>query len=427
MAHMLKPVESRVLDLLDFQGMNRFLCELVRIPSMGGHESPAQNRVAEWMNEVGMEVDTWDLDLEGLRQHPAYSAEIDRDVGLGVVGIVGASHGGRDLILNGHVDVVPPGDEGAWSFSPWEGRIVEGQVRGRGSLDMKGGLAAALFAGKAILDAGVQLKGRLILESVIGEEDGGVGTLAALERGYRADGAVIMEPTSLAICPAQAGALNFRITVRGRAAHGCVRDQGVSALEKFEMVHKELLALEGRRNHICSDPRFQDYGTPFPISVGVIEGGDWASSVPDWVRVEGRYGIRPGESLEKAREECLGALVELEAADPWFKDHPPELEWWGGCFHPAEVRDEDPIVLGLQDSFHVLGMDPGALKGVTFGSAMRLLVREGATPTVLFGPGDIRRAHAADESVSLEELRVAARILALTALRFCGYEDEPSI
>lgn len=424
---MLNPVESRVLDLLDFQGLNRFLRELVRIPSLGGHESPAQHRVAEWMDEAGMEVDTWDLDLEGLRRHPAYSAEIHREAGLGVVGIIGASGGGRDLILNGHVDVVPPGDEGAWSFSPWEGGIVEGRIRGRGSLDMKGGLVAALFAGKAILDAGVRLKGRLIMESVIGEEDGGVGTLAAVERGYRADGAVIMEPTSLAICPAQAGALNFRITTRGKAAHGCVRDQGVSALEKFEIVHKALLTLEQRRNHACSDPRFSEYEVPFPISVGVIEGGDWASSVPDWIRVEGRYGIRPGEGLEKAKEEFLRALVGLEAADPWFRDHPPELEWWGGCFHPAEVPDEAPIVLGLQDSFQVLGMESGALKGVTFGSDMRLLVREGATPTVLFGPGDIRRAHAADESVSLEEVQLATRILALTALRFCGYEDEPSV
>jgi acetylornithine deacetylase len=424
---MLNPVESRILDLLDRQDMARFLCELVRIPSLGGNEGQAQLRVAEWMRKTGMEVDIWELDMEGLRRHPAYSAEIERETGLGVVGVVGGGGGGRDLILNGHVDVVPPGDQSTWSFSPWEGGIVDGQVRGRGALDMKGGLVAALFAGKAILAAGVRLKGRLILESVIGEEDGGVGTLAAIERGYRADGAVIMEPTGLAICPAQAGALNFRITVRGKAAHGCVRDEGVSALEKFHRVHERLLALEHGRNQSCSDPLYADYGIPFPLSVGVIEGGDWASSVPDWVRVEGRYGIRPGEELGEAKEDFRKALVELGAADPWFRDHPPELEWWGGRFHPARVPDGDPVVLGLQGASHALGLEPRPLKGVTFGSDMRLLVREGATPTVLFGPGDIRRAHAADEAVSLKDVHVAARILALTALRFCGYEDEPFV
>jgi acetylornithine deacetylase len=262
---------------------------------------------------------------------------------------------------------------------------------------------------------------------VIGEEDGGVGTLAAIQRGYRADGAVIMEPTGLDICPVQAGALNFRITVRGKAAHGCVRDEGVSALEKFEVLHKALQMLERERNRRCSDPLFSDYGIPFPLSVGVIKGGDWASSVPDWVQVEGRYGVRPDESLEEAKEDFRGALVGLEAADPWFRDHPPELEWWGGRFRPAAVSEGDPIVLGLQDSFQALGMEPRPLKGVTFGSDMRLLVREGGTPTVLFGPGNIRTAHATDEAVSVEDVHLIARILALTALRYCGYEDEPSV
>ena len=203
---MLNSVESRVLEQLDFQGMTRFLCELVRIPSVGGNEAPAQLRVAEWMEENGYGGGYLGVGSGGSTTHPAYSAEIDREEGLGVVGIVGARRGGRDLILNGHVDVVPPGDEGALELSPWEGRIVRNRsgVPG-GSLDMKGGLVAALFAGKAILEAGVRLKGRLILESVIGEEDGGVGTLAAIERGYRADGAVIMEPTRSSHLPRPGG------------------------------------------------------------------------------------------------------------------------------------------------------------------------------------------------------------------------------
>jgi len=416
--------ESRVLNQLDFKGMLTLLSELVRIPSVGGAESPAQLHVAAWLREAGIEVDLWELDMAELVSHPAFSTEIPRDGGLGVVGTLGENGLGRTLILNGHVDVVPPGDEGGWSFSPWDGGVKRGRVLGRGALDMKGGLAAALFAAKAIKDAGVRLHGRLILESVIGEEDGGMGTLAAILRGYRGDGAVIMEPTGLAVCPSQAGALNFRITVRGKAAHGCVRDEGVSALEKYSTVHEELMALEVQRNHNCLDPLFWDYRVPFPLSVGRIEGGDWASSVPDWVRVEGRYGLAPGEEVGIARSALQASLARIGGSDPWFRDHPPELEWWGGTFLPAQVDPEDPIVTELQQSFREVGGGEPRLRGVTFGSDMRLLVREAGTPTILFGPGDIRRAHAVDESVSVEELKATARTLALTVLRFCGYEND---
>ncbi|NNM05198.1 MAG: peptidase dimerization domain-containing protein [Gemmatimonadetes bacterium] len=158
------------------------------------------------------------------------------------------------------------------TISPVESRVLA-------HLDLDG-LVSALFTAKAIHDAGVRLDGQLLLQSVIGEEDGGVGTLAAILRGYRGDGAVIMEPTGLSICPAQAGALNFRVLVRGQAAHGCVREEGVNALERYYLVHEALMALEKRRNHYCRDPLFRDYRIPFPISVGTIEGGSWASSVP---------------------------------------------------------------------------------------------------------------------------------------------------
>ncbi len=420
----LSPVETRVLDLFDVSGMVRLVSELVRIPSMGGQESQAQLRVAAWMEENGFEVDLWEIDLPTLSTHPAFSAEVERDEGLGLVGSLGDGASGRTLILNGHVDVVPPGDSSAWTFPPWEGRIEGGRILGRGALDMKGGLAAGLCAAKAIRDAGVNLKGQLFLQSVIGEEDGGTGTLAAIERGYRGDAAVIMEPTDLAICPSQAGALNFRVTIRGKSAHGCVRDEGVSALEKFQLVHRELMALETRRNHNCSDPLFRGYKIPFPLSVGTIEGGAWASSVPDRVRVEGRYGFPPDEETEDARREFQEALDRATASDSWLRAHPPELEWWGGLFLPATVPTDTLVISELSRSMWDLGKVDPPLRGVTFGSDMRLLVREAGVPTVLFGPGDVRMAHGADEAVTIRDLETTARTLALTALRFCGYEDD---
>ena len=418
------PIEQRVLERLDLNRMLAFLSELVAIPSLGGAESPAQERVARWMRDNGLEVDIWELDLPALQQHPAYSAEIERDGGLGVVGKLGGEGEGRELILNGHVDVVPAGDPDRWSVPPWEGRVEGGRVWGRGALDMKGGLVAALFAAKAIRDAGVRLKGRLILESVIGEEDGGVGTLAAILRGYRADGAIIMEPTGLSVCPVQAGALNFRISISGKAAHGCIRAEGVSALEKLWPVHQELLALEARRNHNCKDTLFGAYKTPFPLSIGRVEGGDWASSVPDWIRLEGRYGLAPDEEVGEAQRAFEEALGRAGERDSWLKENPPELEWWGGRFLPARTSLESDIVRTLQGAAgDTQGFHPKT-EGVTFGSDLRLLVLEGGIPTVLFGPGDIRLAHADDESVAVADLEMTMKTLAITALRFCGYEDD---
>lgn len=417
-------VEERVLGGLDVEGMLDFLGRLVQVPSLGGKESPAQELVAGWLQENGFQVDRWELDLTALAEHPAYSAEIHRDHALGVVGLLGEPGGGKTLILNGHVDVVPPGDEREWTFSPWDGQVKNGEVRGRGALDMKGGLVCALFAAKAIREAGVRLKGQLILESVVGEEDGGVGTLAATLRGYRGDGAIIMEPTDLAICPSQAGALSFRITIRGRSAHAAVRDEGVSALDKLWPIYGELLAFEGDRNHNSGGPLFRGYTIPFPLSVGTIQGGDWPSSVPDRVQVEGRYGLIPGEDVAKAQKAFEETVQRRAREDPWLREHPPEVEWWGGRFLPAQTREDEPIVTALQQSvLELLDREP-KLEGVPYGSDLRHLVLEAGIPTVLFGPGDVRRAHAPDESVAIGDLVSTMRVLALTALRFCGYEDD---
>src|SRR5215213_1321658 len=190
-------IEQRVLDAIDMDGLVAFLCEMIAIPSLDGQsaEVAVQEHVADWMRRNGLKVDLWELDFASLRQHPAFCWEVEREHGLGLVGILGEDRGGRSLIFNGHTDVVPAGDAANWRFPAWQGTVDNGRVYGRGAVDMKGGLCCALFAAKALHDAGVQLKGRLMVESVIGEEDGGVGTLAAVLRGYSADGAVIIEPT----------------------------------------------------------------------------------------------------------------------------------------------------------------------------------------------------------------------------------------
>lgn len=419
----MKGVEQRVLEAIDLAGLLRYLSELVAIRSLSGQETPAQEHVAAQMERCGLSLDVWELDFAELSRHPAFSIEVERDQGLGVVGVMGENNGGRSLIFNGHVDVVPAGDEANWRYPPWQGTIAEGRVYGRGALDMKGGLCCALFAAKAIHDAGVKLKGRLIVESVIGEEDGGVGTLATVLRGYQADGAVVVEPTELLVAPAQAGALNFRVTVPGLSAHGCVREEGVSAIEKFIPVYQALLVLEQERNRYFRDPLFTRYTLPYPICVGTVQAGNWASSVAESLTFEGRYGVAVGENIQVARLLLEETVAHAAKADPWLRRHPPQVVWWGGQFEPAGIPIDHPIVTTVSQALSEVSGHPAHLEGMTYGADMRLLVNEGQTPTVLFGPGDVRQAHRPDEYVPVAELEMAVQTLALTALRFCGYEE----
>jgi acetylornithine deacetylase len=287
---------------------------------------------------------------------------------------------------------------------------------------MKGGLSCAIFAAKALLEAGVRLKGQLLIESVIGEEDGGVGTLAAVVRGYKADGAIVVEPTELIVAPAQAGALNFRVTVPGLAAHGCMRHEGVSAIEKFMPIYQGIMSLEQERNRQIRDPLFADYTWPYPICVGTLQAGDWASSVAERLTFEGRYGIAVGEETTAARRLLEKRVAQAAQDDPWLREHPPQLEWWGGQFEAAGIDVDHPLVETVKEAYGDMTGSPARVQGMTYGADMRLLVNEGQIPTVLFGPGDVRNAHKPNEFVPVKELVTAVRTLALTALRFCGYE-----
>lgn len=414
----LSPLERRVVQAVDAEGLLGCLSELVAIPSLAGGEAPAQELVAARMAELGLETDVWEIDFDELRQHAAYTADVDRPEGLGVVGTLGREEGAT-LILNGHVDVVPPGELDRWSYPPWRATALGGRVFGRGTADMKGGLSCALYAAKALRDAGVELGGTLRIQSVIGEEDGGAGTLAALIRGHGGDGAVVLEPTRLAVSPAQAGALSFRVTVPGRAAHGAFREEGVDPVEKFVVLYRRLRELEAERNRGVEDPLYAAEALPFALAVGKVRAGIWPSTVAETLVFEGRLGVAPGEEAVAARRAFEAALLEVASADPWLRDHPPRLEWPGAQFEPARTSLESEVVTTLCRAFGDVTGASAEIRGMRYGADMRLLVNVGGIPTVLFGPGDVRDAHRPDESVAVAELVTATRVLAVAALRFC--------
>lgn len=397
------------------------LTQLVRAESTQGHEREAQRVVAEHLQLLGLEVDVWEPDGQALALDPFFcSPRTDFAGSPNVVGVWRGSGGGRSMILNGHVDVVPVGDETQWTRDPWGGEVEDGRLYGRGATDMKGGNVSLLLAVAALRSLGVILRGDVIVQSVVEEESGGAGTLAAARRGYRADGALVPEPTGMRIIPKQQGSLWFRLTVTGRAAHGGTRYEGVSAIEKAQIVLDCLSQLETDRNARIDDPLFAGIPIPVPINVGSITGGDWPSTVPDRVIVEGRLGVMPGETMEHAQTDLAVALSLLADADPWIAKHPVTLEWFGARWLPGDIDPDSELVRLLSARFsEVTGADP-VIAASPWGTDAGLLSAAALTPSVVFGPGTTAVAHYADEYVEIDRVLQVAAIVALTLVDWCG-------
>ncbi len=418
----LSAAERRVLDAIDETELVATLVELVRTPSVTGTDAEAdlQHTVARWFEEAGLEVDLWALDLDDLRADPDFpGTEAPRLEGHGLVGTA-SGEGDPGLVLQGHVDVVPVGDVANWhEGDPFSARIDGGVLHGRGACDMKAGMAVNLAVARALHRSGVRTERRLALHSVVSEEDGGLGAFATLRRGHRGEVAVITEPTSGRLVTANAGALTFRIDVTGRAAHGSTRREGVSALEAFWPLHQALGDLEERRN-ADRHPLFGDNPLPYGISVGTVRAGDWASSVPDLLVAEGRMGVRLGEDPALARLALDEAIADAAAADAWLRHHEPRVTWPGGQFASGQLEQDHPLIDEVAGAVEVVtGIRP-AEAAAPYGSDLRLYTGIGGIPTLHYGPGDVRLAHAPRESVPVAEVIEVARALALVAARRLG-------
>jgi len=387
---------------------------LVRIESITGSEENVADWAAQALLELGLRVEVVRSDLERLRDDPAWPGEeMDRVELPIVVGRVGRADG-RRLILSGHLDVVPPGDPATWSVDPWAAEIRDGRLYGRGACDMKGGVASILAAVRALGADGSlhRLDGELTVVLVPSEEDGGQGTLGAIRSGATADMAIITEPSKLDVVVAHAGAITFRLTVPGRAAHASQRREGISALDKLFVLTRALEADERRRNDAETDPLMTALGLPYPTIIGIVEGGEWASTVLDKVVAYGRYGVKLGQSPAEAEADLRAAIEEACAADPFLREHPVTVEITGGRFGSTRVSSDHPLPTGLADVVErVTGRRPELL-GEPYGADMQMFVNHGDTPCVIFGPGDVRVAHSADEYVPLDEVETCARVLA---------------
>ncbi|MET0694415.1 MAG: ArgE/DapE family deacylase [Propionibacteriaceae bacterium] len=419
--------ETRVVQAVDRALTVNTLTELMAIPSVGGSsaEVDIQHDLAERLAALDLDVQLWPLDLPALTADPEFpGVEVDRTAAYGLVATSrgGSSTGpnGRPaLILQGHVDVVPPGDRAAWCSDPFTPVVSAHEVVGRGACDMKGGVAAILSAVRAVQEVGLPLSRRFAVHCVVGEEDGGLGAFGTLASGHDGDACIIPEPTGLTLVTANAGALTFRIEVPGLATHGSTSYAGSSAIDSYLPLHRALKDFEQGRNE-RPESLMTGFPIAYPLSVGTIRGGDWASTVPDLLVVEGRYGLRIDEDPAEARRQLEEVVQESAARDPFLADHRPRISWPGGQFRGGQL----PAGHGLRDLVRSAHTDASGHqmppeRGAPYGSDLRLYA--GAEiPTLHYGPGDVRLAHGPNESVPIEELLTASRTLALSIVRSCG-------
>jgi len=414
--------EARVLDAVDESRLVERLSRLVAVPSVGGTpaESEVQHLMGDWLAELGCDVDRWPIDLAEAATAPdAPGQEVERSEAWGVVGVLPGDDGGEPaLVLAGHSDVVPAGNRSLWPGDPFTPRVTHGALHGRGACDMKGGLVAALGAIAAVRTAGVTPRRPVAVHSLIGEEDGGLGAWATLRRGHRGEACVIPEPTAGALVTAHAGALTFRLEVTGRAAHAAFRDEGTSAIELFGELHADLRAFEAERQR-DADPRFGGSAFPYGLSIGTVSAGQWASSVPDSLVAQGRFGVRLAEPVEAARQQFEQRVAAFCAGHPWLAEHPVRVTWTGGSFASGELPPHHPLLPETRTAVADAGGGLLPERAIPAGSDLRLYAAAGV-PTLHYGPGDLRLAHGPHEQVRIADVVTAARAFALLVLRRGG-------
>ena len=408
-----------VVDTVKIPSINPTYPGQVYEETLGG-----ETRVAQFlkpvMESIGLKTDIWE-------QEKGRS---------NLVGVCKGIGGGNSLIFNGHTDVVPPDPLEEWTEAePWSGKITDGKIWGRGSCDMKGGNAAAIIALKAVLNAGYRPKGDVIIEDVVGEEmmNTEAGTGATVERGYKADGAIVVEPSGppyrLGIIPASPGVFYMIVTIKGKAVHASMRDElirpgglgskvGVSSIDKAMIIYEGLKRLEEEWGQTKSHPMFTRPGH-FTLHPGVITGGpSGAFVISDESRIEYAIWHTPQDAEDQVKEEVEAQIHRFAQTDPWLQENPPKIEWllW---WPPYDVPADAPICKSVASSYEeALGHAP-KYYGFAAVDDAAFLNRAGI-PAITIGPGSLTVAHAPNEYVEIAELMDSARIYALSIVNWCG-------
>ncbi len=407
----------------NFAEQTEFLAQLVRFPSTRGNEAPLQDWMARQLAARGYSVDRFTLADVPLPAHPKASPMVAADPARSVQVVAthrAANPTGRSLILQGHIDVVPEGPLEMWTYPPYSATIKDGWMYGRGAHDMKAGVAAMIFAMDALKAAGLQPAADVHVQTVTEEESTGNGALATLLRGYRAEAALIPEPTGGTITRAHTGTLWFRIKVRGVPVHVAVAQSGSNAIMSAYHLILALQQHTEQLNEVArAHPWYNGIDRPLKFNPGIIRGGDWASSTPAWCEVDCRIGLLPGTDVAEAQRGVEQAVAAAARTDNFLSNNPPEVEWHGfladGYVLEPGTEAERMLAAAHTQAFGA----PMEARITTAVNDTRFYGLYYDIPGLCYGPKG-EGAHAFDERTNLAHLEQTTLSIAAFIADWCG-------
>ena len=408
-------VEKLEADIVDLA------CRLVAEPSTLGNEASAAGVLESELENLEFETEKVAIDSQTLLNHPGFApVPWGYENRFNVVGFRPADRtGGRSLVLNGHLDVVDPGCLDFWDDDPFHPVIRGDWIYGRGAGDMKSGIAAMIYAVHAVEAAGFGLQAPVTVQGVIEEECSGNGALACLQAGYDADAALIPEPFGPTILTHQVGVLWFKITVRGVSRHVLSASAGVNAIEVCFPLIEALRSLEAELNEGPRPQAYKHLDHPLNLNIGLFNGGNWPSSVPDAATFHGRFSYFPGARFDDIRRRIIRTVEKTAENHPWLSRNPPEVEFYGFRSDGHEVDRNLPALKTLNACHRMLTEADVEPYVSTCTTDLRAFQICGLKQATCYGPV-AENIHGANERVHIPSVMQVAKTYALFLSRWCG-------
>ena len=405
------------------QGLISLITELVSFPSLLGNEEAAQIFMDAKFREMGLSVERFDINHEKLQNLPGYSPPVGKWKNhYNVVGSFKPKvKRGKSLILNGHIDVVPVGDERLWTKPPFKPYILNDLLFGRGSGDMKAGIAAYIIAFEAFKTVGIEPAAEIIMQSVVEEECTGNGALACLHKGYKADAAIIPEPFNNTIMSAQVGVMWLRVEVLGKPSHVLNSNDGTNAIEGAFELWQGLKNLCREWNDNQDRPAaFKDADKPIKFNLGLIRGGEWASSLATCCEMDLRVGFFPGTSVSEVCSQIENRLRDTISNNKQLSDINFKISYGGFQSEGCIVDLNNPFITTLTQSHRTIFKTQPEYFASAATTDAKIFNLYGDIPATCYGP-EARNIHGIDECVSLESTLNIAKVLAVFIANWCGF------
>ena len=414
--------EQKVLEIVNGleEDILDFTSSLVSEPSTLGNEGGAINVLDHKLQELGFQTTRLDLETKELRTHPGFapvpwSLEGKQNV---IATLSPAQEGGKSAIFNGHLDVVSAGNHDYWSHDPFEPYRKDGWLYGRGAGDMKSGVAAMTYAAHAISKAGFSLKAPVTIEGVVEEECSGNGATACLAAGYDADAVLIPEPFGPTILTSQLGVLWFKVCLKGRPTHVLQALSGVNAIEKCYPLIDALRGLETELNTSGVPEQYDNHTHPINLNIGIIEGGDWPSTVPAEATFHARLSYFPGVPYREICRRIDDTVSTAAQKDLWLKENPPQVEYYGFRSDGHNIDRNLPALHTLDNCHKSLTGERAGTYIATCTTDLRAFYHYGKNQPTCFGPV-AENIHGIDERVNIDSIMHVARTYALFLTRWC--------